>query len=197
LLDPKIVQLISQNVDFTSNCLWDALLLSLIDANILKASAEPPNIKEQCLAYMKIKSDDKNTNQELFSKPKDLTEEQYRVQRERCFKPEWWDTCFIVPDEEPEQLADFFKVCVKGVADQACASSFLKQLTETNGFGQSVGNSIRSASCSQEIQLHHSSFSFRIWIAARNSLLLSTRHLRNTLTKKKRCCRVRTRCERW
>jgi hypothetical protein len=74
-LDPKIVQLISQNVDFTSNCLWsvtkcvivllcnksllggsvkDALLLSMIDANILKASAEPPNIKEQCLAYMNL-----------------------------------------------------------------------------------------------------------------------------------------------
>jgi hypothetical protein len=163
----------------------------MIDANILKACAEPPNIKEQCMAHMKIKSDDKNTNQESFSKPKDLTDEQYRKQRERCFKPEWRDTSFIVHDEETkqgksEQLAVFFQVRVKGLVKQVCVPLFLKLLTETNGFGQSVGNSVRSAPCSQEIQLHHSSFSFRMWVAARSSLLLSTRHLREILAKKRR-----------
>lgn len=95
----------------------------MIDANILKACAEPPNIKEQCMAHMKIKSDDKNTNQESFSKPKDLTDEQYRKQRERCFKPEWRDTSFIVHDEETkqgksEQLAVFFQVRVKGLSSR-------------------------------------------------------------------------------
>jgi len=59
----EFVNLKEQPVKATNACLWDALHEAMIDAGIFKEEDEP-KIKDNCLAYMKAKEIEKETNKE-------------------------------------------------------------------------------------------------------------------------------------
>ena len=82
-----IVKLATREVKESSSCLWVALHEAFVDAQILDATGridDPSKIKDQCLAYMRIKPDGSKQG------AGQMTEEQ----KKDLYKPEFRDYTF-------------------------------------------------------------------------------------------------------
>jgi hypothetical protein len=87
-LDTVIVKRVQKKVKDTSSCLWVALHEAFVDAHVLDVTGridDPSKIKDQCLAYMRIKPDDNKQG------AGQMTEEQ----KKDLYKPEFRDYTFM------------------------------------------------------------------------------------------------------
>ncbi len=72
-----------QKVNATSKCLWDSLLLAMIDAEMLNplgASDDPPRIKEECLGFLKVKYDHQKETKAAGKKKCKKSDEEKKIE---------------------------------------------------------------------------------------------------------------------
>jgi hypothetical protein len=109
-LNYDIVERVLHEVKETCSCLWVALHDAIADAKIENISAElddPSQIKQQCLAYMRIDDKKQRAGDRTEEHKRKITEEQKKA----TFKVEFQQTKFTLATGNTVGVADFYQVC--------------------------------------------------------------------------------------
>lgn len=139
----------------TSKCLWDSLLLAMIDAEMLPplaANKLPPRIKEECLGFMKVSScPQKETAAVANEKPQPTemqvvsAEEKRKREEEKMkeFKTKFRNHRFLIggPHLRRKTCAvfEFFKACRCAASRSVCTVFFLTEVFCRKEWSPSTG----------------------------------------------------------
>jgi len=92
-MNREVVSLEEQKVNATSKCLWDSLLLAMIDAEMLNplgASDDPPRIKEECLGFLKVKDDHQKESKAAGKKKCKKSDEEKKIEFKSEFHRQYY-----------------------------------------------------------------------------------------------------------